>query len=160
GRVALELGRRHDADRHLAAAASSRRRGPAMSRASGWLSEALRASAAGQPRRMLAACRRRLQLLAEHPVTLHASELRSPATAHGAEPAALAQRHAAHAPRPRLFLAWTERWRATALTVPAVRPVADAKLNASLTALREVTIGLENARREGRAAASLQREQL
>jgi tetratricopeptide (TPR) repeat protein len=160
GRVALELGRRHDADRHLAVAARSRRRGPAMSRASGWLSEALRASAAAQPRRMLAACRRGLELLDEHRFTLGASELRAQATAHGAELAALAQRHAAYAHRPRLFLAWTERWRATALTVPAVRPVADAKLNASLTALREVTIRLEDARREGRAAGSLQREQL
>ena len=49
GRVALDLGRRADADRHLAAAARTRRRGPAMSRASGWLGEALRAEAAGQP---------------------------------------------------------------------------------------------------------------
>ena len=47
GRVALELGRRADADRHLAAAARSRRRGPAMSRASGWLGEALRAERRG-----------------------------------------------------------------------------------------------------------------
>jgi tetratricopeptide (TPR) repeat protein len=160
GRVALELGRRGDADRHLAAAARSRRRGPAMSRASGWLSEALRASAAGQPRRMLAACRRGLELLDEHRFTLGASELRAQATAHGAELAALAQRHAAHAHRPRLFLAWTERWRATALTVPAVRPSADAKLNASLTALREVTVRLEDARRQGQPAVPLQREQL
>ena len=49
GRVALDLGRRDDTDRHLSAAARSRRRGPAMSRASGWLSEALRAEAAGDP---------------------------------------------------------------------------------------------------------------
>jgi tetratricopeptide (TPR) repeat protein len=160
GRVALDLGRRDDADRHLTAAAKSRRRGPAMSRASGWLSEALRARAATQPRRMLAACRRGLEVLDEHRFTLGASELRAQATAHGAELAALAQRHAAQAHRPRLFLAWTERWRATALTVPAVRPVADAKLNASLTALREVTIRLEDERRQGRQAVPLQREQL
>jgi tetratricopeptide (TPR) repeat protein len=158
GRVALDLGRRDEADLHLAAAARRRRRGSAMARASGWLSKALRAEAAAEPRRMLAACRRGLELLDEHRFTLGASELRAQATAHGAELAALAQRHAAHAHRPRLFLAWTERWRATAMTVPAVRPVADAKLNASLTALREVTIRLENARREGRAAGSLQRE--
>src|SRR5262249_6415592 len=63
GRVALDLGRREDADRHLLAAARSRRRGPAMSRANGWLSEALRAEAADQPRRLLAACRRRLEVL-------------------------------------------------------------------------------------------------
>ena len=116
GRVALDLGRPAEADRHLGAAARSRRRGPAMARASGWLAEALRAQAAAEPRRLLAACRRGLEVLDEHRFTLGASELRAQATAHGAELAALAQRHAAQARRPRLFLAWTERWRATALS--------------------------------------------
>jgi CHAT domain len=160
GRVALDLGRRAEADRHLAAAARSRRRGPAMARATGWLSEALRADAAAEPRRMLAACRRGLGVLDEHRITLGASELRAQATAHGAELAALAQRHAARARRPQLFLAWTERWRATALAVPAVRPSADAELNAGLAALREVTGRLDEARRKGAPTTALQREQL
>jgi CHAT domain-containing protein len=159
GRVALELGRRADADRHLIAAAQSRRRGPAMSRANGWLSEALRAEAAGQSRRLLAACRRGLEILDEHRFTLGASELRAQATAHGAELAAIAQRHAARARRPRLLLAWTERWRATALTVPAVRPSADAELNTGLAALREVTSQLERARSRRMPTVTLQREQ-
>ena len=60
GRIALDLGRGAAAERHLAAAARSRRRGPALARVSGWLGEALRAEAAGQPGRMLAACRRGL----------------------------------------------------------------------------------------------------
>ena len=136
GRIALDLGRRDDAERHLVAAARTRRRGPALSRVSGWLGEALRAEAAGRPGRMLAACRRGLDVLDEHRLTLGASELRAQATVHGAELAALAQRHAARARRPRLLLAWSERWRATALAVPAVRPLADAELNASLAALR------------------------
>jgi tetratricopeptide (TPR) repeat protein len=160
GRVALDLGRRATADRHLAVAARSRRRGPAMARATGWLGEALRADAAGQPRRLLAACRRGLEVLDEHRFTLGASELRAQATAHGAELAALAQRHAARARRPRLFLAWTERWRATALAVPAVRPSADVELNVGLAALREVTGRLEEAQRKGAPTAALQREQL
>jgi tetratricopeptide (TPR) repeat protein len=160
GRVALDLGRRAEADRHLAAAARSRRRGPAMARATGWLGEALRAEAAGQPRRLLTACRRGLEVLDEHRFTLGASELRAQATAHGAELAALAQRHAARARRPRLFLAWTERWRSTALAVPAVRPSADAELNAGLAALREVTGRLEEARRKGAPTVALQRDQL
>jgi tetratricopeptide (TPR) repeat protein len=159
GRVALELGRRDDADRHLAAAARSRRRGPAMSRANGWLSEALRAEAAGQPRRLFAACRRGLEVLDEHRYTLGASELRAQATSHGTELAAIAQRCAVRAGRPRLLLAWTERWRATALTVPAVRPSADAELNTGLAALREVTSQLEQARSEGRPTVTLEREQ-
>jgi tetratricopeptide (TPR) repeat protein len=159
GRVALDLGRRAEADRHLMAAARSRRRGPAMARANGWLSEALRSEAAGQSRRLLAACRRGLDILDEHRHTLGASELRAQATAHGAELAAIAQRHAARAGRPRLLLAWTERWRATALTVPPVRPSADAELNAGLAALRDVTSRVEKARPQGAPATALQREQ-
>ena len=160
GRVALDLGRHAEADRHLSAASRSRRRGPAMARATGWLAEALRADAAAEPRRLLAACRRGLEVLDEHRFTLGASELRAQATAHGAELAALAQRHAARARRPRLFLAWTERWRATALAVPPVRPSADAELNAGLAALRDVTGRLEEARRQGAPTTALQREQL
>jgi tetratricopeptide (TPR) repeat protein len=159
GRVALDLGRHHEADRHLIAAAQNRRRGPPMSRAGGWLSEALRAEAAAQPRRLLAACRRGLEVLDEHRFTLGASELRAQATAHGAELAALAQRHAARTHQPRLLLSWSERWRATALAVPAVRPAAGAKFNTSLAALRQVTSDLEKARREGVPPAALQREQ-
>ena len=159
GRVALELGRRDDAERHLAALARTRRRGPALSRVSGWLGEALRAEAAGRPGRMLAACRRGLDVLDEHRLALGASELRAQATVHGAELAALAQRHAVRARRPRLLLTWSERWRATALAVPAVRPLADAELNASLAALRTVTRNLEEARSQGKQSPSLQREQ-
>lgn len=160
GRVALDLSRHDDADRHLQAAAQSRRRGPAMSRASGWLSEALRAEMAVNPRRMLAACRRGLEILDEHRFTLGASELRAQATAHGAELALLAQRHAAQAHRPRLLLAWSERWRAVALAVPAVRPPDDAELNRGLATLRQVTGRLEKTRRQGAPSAALQREQL
>jgi tetratricopeptide (TPR) repeat protein len=159
GRIALDLGRRDDAERHLAAVARTKGRGPALSRASGWLGEALRAEAAGRPGRMLAACRRGLDVLDEHRLTLGASELQAQATVHGAELAALAQRHAAQARRPRLLLTWSERWRATALAVPPVRPSADAELNASLAALRSVTRELEETRSLGTPSASLQREQ-
>jgi tetratricopeptide (TPR) repeat protein len=160
GRIALDLHRPADADCHLGAAARSRRRGPAMARANGWLGEALRAEAAAEPRLMLAACRRGLEVLDEHRFTLGASELRAQATARGGELAVLAQRHAAWARRPRHFLSWAERWRATALAVPAVRPSADAELNTGLTALREVTSRLEEARQQGTPAGELQREQL
>jgi len=159
GRIALDLGRRDDAERHLAALARTRRRGPALPRVSGWLGEALRAEAAGRPGRMLAACRRGLDVLDEHRLTLGASELRAQATVHGAELAALAQRHAAQARRPRLLLTWSERWRATAYAVPPVRPSADAELNASLAALRTVTRGLDQVRSQGGPSASLQKEQ-
>jgi tetratricopeptide (TPR) repeat protein len=160
GRVALDLGRNDNAERHLVAAARSGSRGPAVSRASGWLAEALRAQAAGNRRRLLAACRRGLDVLDDHRFTLGASELRAQATAQGTELAVLAQRHAAQAGRPRLLLVWSERWRATALAVPPVRPLADAELNASLVALRDVTRRLEKTRGQGTPGGSSQREQL
>jgi tetratricopeptide (TPR) repeat protein len=157
GRVALDLRKYEEADRHFVAAARSRGRGPAMMRASGWLGEALRAERADDSRRLLAACRKGLQALAEHQLTLGASELRAQATTHGAELAALALRHAAQARRPRLLLAWSERCRATTLAVPAVRPGQDAELNAGLTALRDVASRLEKAR-QGTSAGSVQGE--
>jgi len=160
GRVALELGRSGDANRHFLAGAQSRLRGPALSRANGWLSEALRAEAAGQTRRVFSACRHGLAVLDEHQFTLGASELRAQATAHGAELAALGQRHAARMHRPRLLLAWSERWRATALTVPPVRPLADAELNADLAALRDVMKRLDKTRGQDHPNASVRSEQL
>jgi tetratricopeptide (TPR) repeat protein len=159
GRVALELGRHTDADRHFHAAAASRRRGPAMSRASGWLGEALWAQAAGHSRRLFSACRRGLEVLDEHRFTLGASELRAQATAHGSELAVLAQRQAARSRRPRLLLTWSERWRATALAVPPVRPLADAELKAGLAALRGVVWRLDQARREDAPGISGQQEE-
>ena len=159
GRVALDLGRPHDANGHLLATARSRRRGPALSRASGWLSEALQAEADGQQRRLWAACRRGLEVLDEYRFTLGASELRAQATAHGAELAVLAQRQAVRTEQPRLLLAWSERWRATTLAVPAVRPSTDEGLNANLVAFRNTTSQLEEARHRGAATAKLERDQ-
>lgn len=154
GRAALQLSRRADADRHFLAAAKGRHRGSALSRATGWLGEALRAEAAGERRQVFSACRSGLAVLDEHRFTLGASELRAQATAHGMELAALGQRHAARAHRPRLLLAWSERWRATALAVPRVRPFADAELNTNLAALRDVMDRLGKLRRQDKANAA------
>ena len=159
GRVALDLGRRKAAARHFGAASRNLRHGPPLSRVSGWIGRAQQALAAGDSRRLLAACRRGLAVLDEHRFTLGASELRAQATAHGAELALLAQRHAARAGSPRLLLAWSERWRATALAVPAVRPAANLELTDGLVALREVSRQLEKARGLGIPTATLRREQ-
>ncbi len=159
GRVALELKRAVDADTHFAAAARSKRRGPALSRATGWLSEALRAEATGQqPHRQFAACRRGLEVLDEYRFTLGASELRAQATAHGSELALIAQRRAARSRQPRQLLAWSERWRASALAVPAVRPSASPQLNDNLAAFRQATTRLAQARTAGKPTAALERE--
>ena len=69
--------------------------------------EALWAESADEPRQMLAACRRGLEVLEDHRLTLGASELRAQATARGAELASLAQWHAVRIRRPRLLLSWT-----------------------------------------------------
>ncbi len=161
GRIALALGRQLDADRHLAEAAVSRhRRVSALTRAQGWLAEALRADATGNQRRLLSACRHGLAVLDEHLVTLGASELRAQATAQGAELAALAQRAALRSGRSRQLLAWSERWRASALAVPRARPVDDAGLQAELTALRDVTSRVDRAAAGGDPTVILRREQL
>jgi CHAT domain-containing protein len=160
GRVALALGRPEQAAEHLAVAARSKNRGLATNRISGWLSEALRAQAAADSARMLVACRRGLAVLDEHRLTLGATELRARFTSQGAELAALAQRHAAGQRRPRTLLAWSERWRATALAVPPVRLAAGAAFATDLAMLRQATSRLAEARREGKPTAALERDQL
>ena len=87
---------------------------------------------------MLAACDRGLALLDLHLQTLGATELRTLATANGAELADMALRHAVRRGDARLFLEWSERWRGTVLRVTPVRPSADSELVADLAALRNV----------------------
>ncbi|WP_219514905.1 CHAT domain-containing protein [Nonomuraea ceibae] len=159
GRTALALGQAAAAERHLSAASRVRHRGPATSRAGGWLAEALRADAAGQPRRLLHACRSGLALIEEHRLTFGSSELRALVTAQGVELARLALRHLHAAGRTRELLAWTERWRATALAVPPVRLPDDPELQAQLAALRRLDQLLGRARSDGAAsAATLERD--
>ncbi|MBO3749181.1 CHAT domain-containing protein [Streptosporangiaceae bacterium NEAU-GS5] len=158
GRMALALRRTAVAERHLSAAAEARHRGPALSRVGGWLAEALRADAAGRSRRLLHACRKGLALVEEHRLTLGSAELRALATAHAAELATLAQRRHLRSGRPRVLLEWTERWRATALAAPAVRPPDDRDLVAALAALRETDALLSRARARGTTAGTLDRE--
>src|SRR6266700_663661 len=109
---------------------------------------------------MLGACRRGFDLIDQHLLTLGATELRARATMQGAEFAVLAQRHAVRAGRPRQLLQWSERWRATALAAPPVRPVDDAELQADLTAVRDVAHRLDQARAAGQPTTRLAREQL
>jgi len=159
GRMALALGRSDEADRHLGAAARMRRRGPALSRATGWLAQALRAEAAGESRRVLSACRRGLAMLDEHVLTLGASELRAQATVHGVELAALAQRQALRSGRARDLLVWSERWRAVALAVPPVRPPDDPEVRTELAAVRDMAGRVWEARARGAPTALLERQQ-
>ena len=159
GRVALALGRTAVANEHLAAAATERRHGPPLARAVAWLAEALRAEAVGDSRRIMYACRRGLAVIDEYRSMLGSSELRAQTTAHGAELASIGQRHALRLGRPRLILAWSERWRAVALAVPAVRPPADEELQAELAAMRDIGSRLSESTSLGLRNAPLRQEQ-
>jgi tetratricopeptide (TPR) repeat protein len=72
GRIALAAGRLGEADGHLAEAAAARSKGPPLARVTGWLAQALRRRSAGDGRGLLRACRRGLELLDEHRLTLGA----------------------------------------------------------------------------------------
>ncbi|MFH8440598.1 CHAT domain-containing protein [Streptomyces sp. NPDC018026] len=160
GRIALDLGWTADAERHLTVAARSRHSGPPLARMTGWAAQALRARAAGSARGVLEACRRGLDVLDDHRMTLGASELRARATAQGAELAALAQRASLDSGGPRRLLGWSERWRATVLSAPPTRPPADPVLLTAMTAFRELAARAEEARTDGgRPAPALEREQ-
>ncbi|MFF1306312.1 CHAT domain-containing protein [Streptomyces sp. NPDC058307] len=159
GRIALGLGWREDARRHLEVAARSRHSGPPLARMTGWAARALWARAVGSDRRVLEACRRGLDVLDDHRTTLGASELRARATAQGAELAGLAARASLTSGGPRRLLVWSERWRATVLSAPPTRPPADPELLSDLTAFREIAARAEGARMEGRPVPTLEREQ-
>ncbi|GLY00509.1 MULTISPECIES: CHAT domain-containing protein [Actinoplanes] len=134
------------ADRHLARAARARHRGPGLTRAAGWLAQALRAEARGSARGLLTACRLGLEAVAEHQRGLAAPDLRAHASGYGRRLAAMAQRHAVLRGDARMLLTWSERWRAGALALPPVRPPSDPDLAADLAALRGVIRSLEQAR--------------
>jgi tetratricopeptide (TPR) repeat protein len=159
GRMALQLHLPTESDEHLEAAARARLRGPAIGRATGWLARALQAEAAGDSRSMLTACRRGLDVLDEHRLTLGATEMRARATVHGVELAGLATRHAARRRDARQLLLWSERWRATALAVAPVHPPDDDELAKELSALRVVTLRITELRADGAATAGPEKEQ-
>ncbi len=158
GRLALAQGRRDEAGRHLRSAAAARHRGPPRIRSAGWLAQAIWCQAEGRERGMLAACDRGLALLDLHLRTLGATELRTLATARGAELAGMVLRHAVRRGDARQLLVWSERWRATVLRITPVCPPDDGELVADLVALRHVAARVDSAS-DGRAGTlTLQRE--
>jgi tetratricopeptide (TPR) repeat protein len=158
GRLALARGRRDEAARHLGLAANARHRGHLRTRSVGWLAEATWCEAEGRWPSMLAACDRGLAVLDLHLRTLGATELRTLATANGAQLAEMALRHAVRRDDARLFLEWSERWRGTVLRVTPVRPPSDSALVADLAALRNVAARLDTALGTRAAAPALERE--
>ena len=143
GRLALADGRPRIADRQLELAGRRSKDAPPLARSAAWLGKALRSEARADVRGMLTACARGLDALDDHRLTMGATELRALATGHGAELAELALRDALRRDDARSLLVWGERWRATALTVPPVRPPDDEQLVRDLAALRDVVRRLD-----------------
>ncbi|RZT16620.1 CHAT domain-containing protein [Kribbella sp. VKM Ac-2569] len=143
GRLALAEGRARAADRQLELAGRHSKDAPPIARSAAWLGKALRAEARSDVRGMLSACARGLDALDEHRLAMGATELRALSTGHGAELAGLALRDALRRDDPRRLLSWGERWRATALGVPPVRPPDDEQLVGELAALRDVVRRLD-----------------
>jgi tetratricopeptide (TPR) repeat protein len=156
GRIALGIDDLAVAEQQLARAASIRYRGTALARIGAWLAEALRADASGSATKALRASQQGLRILDEHQFSLGATELRAAATTHGSELATLALRHLRQ--RPRALFDQSERWRATTLTLPLVRPPDDRELVADLGRLRDVTHKLAEARTARTSTAPLERE--
>ena len=150
GRLALARGRRTTGILHLRAAAARRPR-DVRARSTGWLARAVLADVEGRSGDMLAACGRGLDLIDAHLGTLGATELRAHATAKGDGLARLAMGHVARAGDAGRLLAWSERWRATALAVPPVRRDVEPELTRDLAALRVLVRRLEE--EPGAAAA-------
>ena len=145
---------------HLADAARYRRHPSALVSTTGWLALALAREAAGEPGRhrgVLSACGRGLDALDAHRTTLGSSELRALSTRHGRDLATLALREAAASGSPRRLLSWSERWRATALAQPPVRPPEDAA--EELGRLRLAVRQLDELRQDSAEGADVQREQ-
>ncbi len=128
-------------------AAAYRSRPNGLTRATAWHARALQAEADDNRRALLAACRRGLDELDQHRSSLGSSELRALANRHGDELARLALRHVVRT-RVRTLLEWSERWRATTLSQPPVRPPDDDDLAADLAALRDTRRRLTQARDE------------
>ena len=143
GRLALARGRRSVGVLHLRAAAARRPR-DVRARSTGWLARAVLADVEGRSGDMLAACARGLDLIDTHLGTLGATELRARATAQGDDLARIAMGHAARTGDAGRLLEWSERWRATSLTVPPVRRDVDPELTSDLAALRVVAQRLDD----------------
>ncbi len=151
GRIASDAGLADLARSSLTTAAASRRSGPPLSRASGWLAAALLADQADDRRALYAACRHGLDAVDEHRAILGDFELRALASGHGIEFARLAVSSAVRAGRPRDLWWWAERWRAAALNGTVSRPD-DPDLGREIAALRDVTRRLDAPAEEADAA--------
>lgn len=159
-RAALALGQRQVATQELRAASAARRRGPVDVRVRAWYAEALLRREAGSGRGVTAALNAGMRALDGYRVGLGAADLRVHAAAHGQGLTELGLRLAVQDGRADRMLQWTERWRASNLRLPPVRPPRDNELADLLAELRRVSADLEVRLLDQRpGVAALRREQ-
>ncbi|PKH44173.1 CHAT domain-containing protein [Nocardioides alpinus] len=137
-------------------AAGFRRSSSGRVRVLGWLALAQRRALAGDLGGVVRACDTGLRALDEHRATLGSQELRAVASGHGARLAELGTRTALASGHPRQLLRWSERWRATSLTIPSARDQHDPATTADLAALRAQHRRLAEARADGAPTERLQ----
>jgi hypothetical protein len=157
GRLYLARGRTNEARRHLLEASSPRQRGRVLTRVTARLAQALLAELDGNARDVARACSSGLDAVDQMRVELGSLELRATGAAHGAELAAIGLRQAVRSGRASGILNWTERWRATALTLPPAPGGHDPTLTRELAALRASFRTLEEARTIGTPTEALER---
>jgi tetratricopeptide (TPR) repeat protein len=139
-------GRDDERRAHLAAAAETRRAGPAALRARGWYAEALARGDAGDDPGVARAARAGLRVLDEHAAALGATDLRVHSAAHRAELSELGLRLALRRGRAAGVLEWAERGRASRLVHRAVLPAPDPVLADLLAQLRATAGDIDRGR--------------
>jgi tetratricopeptide (TPR) repeat protein len=140
----------------LTEAASFRRAPAGALRAVGWLAQARGRELVGDSGGVLRACEAGLRALDQHRATLGSQELRALSSAHGSELAELGTRTALESGDARRLLRWSERWRATAVTVAPATAQHDTDTTADLAALRAQHRQLAEARAAGNPTERLE----
>ena len=163
GRLALAAGDVDTARLMLGRAARDRGRGTAAVRADGWLATAhlrLVQGDRGGARRALGAG---LRIVEAHRASLGATELRTRATRHATDLAALGLEMSVDDQRAAELLVWAERWHAGAMSLAPIRPPRDGAvagllddLRAAHSALRDTTLAGEPSQAEAAAVARLE----
>lgn len=140
----------------LGEASAARRSSSARIRVLGWLALAQHRELHSDLGGVLRACDLGLRTLDEHRATLGSQELRAVSSGHGARLAQLGTRTAIASGGARQILRWSERWRASALTIPPAYGQHDPETTANLAALRAQHRRLAEARADGAPTEHLQ----
>lgn len=145
GRLALDAGDVASARSLLGAAARDRSGGTAGVRADGWLATAHLRLVDGDRGGARRALRAGIKVVRTHRASLGATELRTRATRHATDLAALGLELAVDEGRPAELLRWAEIWHAGTLALAPVRPPRDGRLAHALDELRSAEASLKEA---------------